>query len=1858
MKRSFATISCSLTVIASLLLPTYAMAATPQQILNLADSSRTMTQRLAVQQAAVILISEVVDVDADGYMEAPVMAAGSGPAGGGFIPATSTAPKTDSYGSTLGYCSFDNGATNSSAGRITGIVNSPGAPVFAVVTAGIDNVFQTSCADIAAGTGAKGDDYLISYNSTQLQLGSRGTLYIGDPVTDLATLTALAPAVLHDGELRLTKDTNTMYRWDSTAVAWIPVVATVPPWHSGVGSTYYSNNPIAIGATSATNQLTVVDPAAGVPIGAKTQGQFNGIQLLNTTAGNDGLLGFDNTANQVIINAQRAGAGIALQVGGTSYFSIANTGAASFAGNLNVAGGLNAISIGATTPGTGEFTSLSANGSPVWTNATLTSLSQLSNATTNYITAATAPVTSVAGKTGAVTLDVADISGAAPIANPVFTGQVQAPMGTVALPGYAFTGNSTTGFYMPAASQLAASVNGVRSMWISGLVTSLGSGALAVNTAADSTAVGYHALFSNTTGIGNTATGVEALLFNTTGANSTANGYQSLRANTTGTSNTAIGRVALTYNTTGNGNAALGTSSLSNNTTGSNNAAVGYQSGYTLTNPITGSNSVFFGSGAKPTDNATTVASGYLTLLGSGATANLGVLTASAYSTAVGASASVTSVNTVVLGRTTDKTVIGATSDNGSVALLQVNGASQHVGLASAPAGSAGMIYYDSTLGRYQYHNGTTWKDMTSGATIPLSSLTAAAAANTINNGAFAQAWNWQLTANTTAFNITENVASTGGTGTQYLLKVGTLAGSTATPFAVSTRGVEAFRVDSTNPQILAKLGTVALPTYSFAGNTGTGFYMPVAGQLAASVGGVRSMWMSAGSTAFGINTLAVDTSATGTAVGTNALAGNTTGANNIAIGLNALTANTTGNQNVAIGTSALAANTGAGANNTAIGYQSLLSNTTAAGNTAVGSQAMKLNTTGASNTGVGLQALYSNTTATDNTSIGYGALSATTTSGFNTAVGSMSMYNATGTGNATLGYNTLRNTTTGISNTASGASALYGNTTGSTNSAYGYNAGYTVTNAITGSNSTFIGAGASIADTAPMAGSGYITLLGVNTQASGLGAANANAYMTAIGAGANVTSINTIVLGRTTDKTVIGATADNGSAALLQVNGASQHVGIAAAPAGTAGMLYYNSTTNQFQFHNGTAWGNMSSAALSSLAAASVNNTIANAAFAQAWNWKLTANTAAFNIGETTASTGGTGTQYLFKVGTLAASTAIPLSVSTRGVEAFRVDSTNPQVVANLGSAAAPSYAFNTAQSSGLYMPTTTQFAASVGGVRSMWLTGGSTSVGTGALLVDTSANAFAAGYQALAANTTGIQNTAVGFQSLFTNTTGYANTAVGFQSLYSNTTTGWANTAMGFQSLYGNTGSGNSGVGYLALTLNTTGNDNTALGDEALRYNTIGQYNTASGGYALNANTSGNKNVANGYSTLYVNTTGSFNTATGYNALTANTTGSENTANGEGTLRNLTTGTYNTAIGSQALYRSAAGTFNTAIGATDTALLATKDYSGSYSTFVGANAATSDDVKTAASGYITLLGAGSTASIGTTTAAAYMTAVGAGASVTTANTVALGRAADNVVVGNTAAGAYKFTVTGTAGGTVAWAVSSDRRFKQHITALSSPLATITQLQGVSYEFNRAAFSDRNFEAGRQLGFIAQQIEPFVPEVVRTDKDGYKSVQYSQLVPLLIEGIKEQQGLLQHFIKKTDTTLALNIPVFEADNVVVSLLEARKVKVRELEADSARIKKLEAESIKTGAIKTGSTELYTQAGLSYPLFTPENDAQYIVTARADDGSNVMSSVTVASGRVVLTLISGTGIEMTVAGPQINVMAPGKNVKATWLRMG
>lgn len=115
------------------------------------------------------------------------------------------------------------------------------------------------------------------------------------------------------------------------------------------------------------------------------------------------------------------------------------------------------------------------------------------------------------------------------------------------------------------------------------------------------------------------------------------------------------------------------------------------------------------------------------------------------------------------------------------------------------------------------------------------------------------------------------------------------------------------------------------------------------------------------------------------------------------------------------------------------------------------------------------------------------------------------------------------------------------------------------------------------------------------------------------------------------------------------------------------------------------------------------------------------------------------------------------------------------------------------------------------------------------------------------------------------------------------------------------------------------------------------------------------------------------------------------------------------------------------------------------------------------------------------------------------------------NVGIGTTSP-SRKLDVNGTAGGTSAWQSPSDKRYKENIKPIQNILPKINKLVAIYYDWKKQDFPYKNFPDKRQVGFIAQEMEEIFPELVYTDKRGYKSVAYSKITPILLQAIKELQ--------------------------------------------------------------------------------------------------------------------------------------------------
>ena len=330
---------------------------------------------------------------------------------------------------------------------------------------------------------------------------------------------------------------------------------------------------------------------------------------------------------------------------------------------------------------------------------------------------------------------------------------------------------------------------------------------------------------------------------------------------------------------------------------------------------------------------------------------------------------------------------------------------------------------------------------------------------------------------------------------------------------------------------------------------------------------------------------------------------------------------------------------------------------------------------------------------------------------------------------------------------------------------------------------------------------------------------------------------------------------------------------------------------------------------------------------------------------------------------------------------------------------------------------------------------------------------------------------NTAIGKDALISNNNfGQNNTAMGNLALSSNTF-GGSNTAIGSESLKSNiNGIQNTAVGILSLEKSVGVSYNTAVGSEALRNTVDGESNTATGASALRANISGAYNSAFGRNALSLSTANFNNAAFGAEALAANRANA-NSAFGAYSLQINTTGYGNTAVGIGAMKFHTTGNDNVAIGV-NAGLFQSNQTTGSNNTAIGAFAEY---------GSANLSNA---------------TVIGSGAVVNASNKIRLGNDAVTVIEGK-----------------VSFTSLSDSRIKKNIVNSTYGLATVLKLRPVEYNLTSNDL--------RQVGFIAQEVQKLVPEVV-TGKEGDLSkgeilgITYSNLVPVLTKAIQEQQKQIE----------------------------------------------------------------------------------------------------------------------------------------------
>jgi hypothetical protein len=119
------------------------------------------------------------------------------------------------------------------------------------------------------------------------------------------------------------------------------------------------------------------------------------------------------------------------------------------------------------------------------------------------------------------------------------------------------------------------------------------------------------------------------------------------------------------------------------------------------------------------------------------------------------------------------------------------------------------------------------------------------------------------------------------------------------------------------------------------------------------------------------------------------------------------------------------------------------------------------------------------------------------------------------------------------------------------------------------------------------------------------------------------------------------------------------------------------------------------------------------------------------------------------------------------------------------------------------------------------------------------------------------------------------------------------------------------------------------------------------------------------------------------------------------------------------------------------------------------------------------------------------------------------------NMGIGTSPSTTYRLYVYGPAYATIVWQ-SSDLSLKENVGPIESPLQKLRNVHGVSFTWKQEGNEHRGFPGGKHNGVVAQDVEKVFPEMVQDGPEGEKAVAYSELIPILIEGMKEQQNLIE----------------------------------------------------------------------------------------------------------------------------------------------
>jgi Chaperone of endosialidase/Secretion system C-terminal sorting domain len=202
------------------------------------------------------------------------------------------------------------------------------------------------------------------------------------------------------------------------------------------------------------------------------------------------------------------------------------------------------------------------------------------------------------------------------------------------------------------------------------------------------------------------------------------------------------------------------------------------------------------------------------------------------------------------------------------------------------------------------------------------------------------------------------------------------------------------------------------------------------------------------------------------------------------------------------------------------------------------------------------------------------------------------------------------------------------------------------------------------------------------------------------------------------------------------------------------------------------------------------------------------------------------------------------------------------------------------------------------------------------------------------------------------------------------------------------------------------------------------------------------------------------------------------------------------------------------------------------------------------------------------------------------------------------------------------AWTTRSDVRLKEDIINLKVPIDSLFLLQAVSYNLkwpvipkvisftslgeskidslktiqasngnvNPAFRIDSALYLRRHIGFIAQDLQKIFPDLVYGNKDGILSIDYISIIPMLVDGLKQQQQIIT------------------AQSSKINDLDRRLSKIENGNTQDLNVKSAKSTDLATSVLSIAASNAFLYQNIPNP-FSVQTEIKYYIPESATNAS-------------------------------------------------